>query len=62
MSATESVLHPTGFVLWWLQNEMRWYRGTPVVLMLDKACFYFDREKRLESAWNRSRLLSFRTG
>ena len=22
------------------KNELRWYRGTPVVLMWDEACFY----------------------
>jgi hypothetical protein len=43
-----------------VKNESRWYRGTPVVLILDEACFYFHPEWKaepelqgVEIEWNR---------
>ena len=30
------------------KNELRWYRDTLVVLMMDEACFYFYPERRAE--------------
>ena len=32
---------------------MRWYRGTPVVLNMDEACFCFENlEDSLETKWH----------
>jgi hypothetical protein len=36
-----------------VKNELRWYRDTPVVLILDEACFCFENvEDFLEKKWN----------
>jgi predicted esterase len=36
---------------------LRWYRGTPVVLILDEACFCFE---NLEQAWRNMESITFR--
>jgi hypothetical protein len=48
-------------------SELRWYRGTPVVLILDEACFCFAlrgrrnrQSKGLKTTWSQMQSMTFR--